>query len=373
MAEDTTITLTAGIVPTPTEIITKRNEEHPSNNTTNPRRNFAEHLHLSHVLVAEITRTLFSMISFIFVGFLCTFAIQWSDYRWKTSGDDMKALVDLGFKVIPHTEQLFLADLFMLTLLVGSISISLFLAESNIARLIIIRRIFWMLTFLLSFRMITLSVTTLPSPKSCNPLVPGNFFNMLKTGVNLITGSIKACTDNIFSGHSIFITTSVILLRVYCRYKYIVYYSYLHGLVALSLLLATRIHYTVDVLLAVFITYATHSIYFFIVDLCIEKHFLNIKKAEDRLGDAELYQRIAYMPNMFNTSLVGAVRWMDGLDIRFSCEGEEIRDITRERARQRRVNSNSGSISDTSEMTQVVVISPPQDEEGEPSKRPESS
>ncbi|CAG8749983.1 13797_t:CDS:1, partial [Funneliformis caledonium] len=153
-------------------------------------------------------------------------------------------------------------------------------------------------------------------------------------------------------------------------YKVIKYYSYLHGLIALSFLVATRIHYTVDVLLAVFITYAVHSIYFFIVDLCIEKHFLDIRKAEDRLGDAELYQRIAYMPNMFNTSLVGAVRWMDGLDIRFRCEGEEIRDITRERARQRRNNSNTSSSSETSEMTQVVVTNPPQ-EEGEPSKRHE--
>jgi hypothetical protein len=134
--------------------------------------------------------------------------------------------------------------------------------------------------------------------------------------------------------------------------------------VALSLLIATRIHYTVDILLAVFITYSAHSIYFFIVDLCIEKHFLNIKRAEDRLGDKELYQRIAYMPNMFNISLVGAVRWMDGLDIRFRYEGEEILDITRERARQRHVEGT-----EMSDMTHVVVISPSQVEEerGEPS------
>ena len=133
----------------------------------------------------------------------------------------------------------------------------------------------------------------------------------------------------------------------------------------MSFLIATRIHYTVDVLLAVFITYSVHSIYFFIVDLCIEKHFLDIRRAEDRLGDKELYQRIAYIPNMFNTSLVGAVRWMDGLDIRFSFEGEEIRDVTRERARR---HANTSLSSEMSDVTQVVVISPPQDEEGEPSR-----
>lgn len=73
---------------------------------------------------------------------------------------------------------------------------------------------------------------------------------------------------------------------------------------------------------------------------------------------------------MFNTSLVGAVRWMDGLDIRFSSEGE---DITREQVRQRRFDCNTSSDSNSTDMTQVVVISPPQDEEGEPSKRPETS
>ncbi|CAB4462167.1 unnamed protein product [Rhizophagus irregularis] len=325
MSENSTITSITESAPNPTETTnprnSKRREESSSNNTSTLRNNVAEHLHISPILIAEITRTLIAFMIFILAGFLCTFAIQSSDYRWKTSGDDMMALVDLGFKVIPNTTHVFLADLFMLILLVGSLGLNLILAESNVARLIIIRRIFWMLAFLLCFRLITLSVTTLPSPKACEPIISGNFLDMLKTGVNLITGSVKACTDNIFSGHSIFITTSVILFRVY-------------------------------------------------LDLCIEKHFFKIRRAEERLGDAELYQRIAYMPNMFNTSLVGAVRWMDGLDIRFSSECE---DITREQARQRRFDCNTSSDSNSTDMTQVVVISPPQDEEGEPSKRPETS
>jgi hypothetical protein len=211
MSEDSTITSITEAVPNPTETTNPRNpkrrEENSSNNTSTLRSNIAEHLHVSPILIAEISRTLISMVIFILAGFLCTFAIQSSDYRWKTSGDDMMALVDLGFKVIPHTSHVFLADLFMLTLVVGSLGINLILAESNIARLIIIRRIFWMLAFLLCFRLVTLSVTTLPSPKICDPIVPGNFGEMIKTGVNLIAGSIKACTDNIFSGHSIFITT----------------------------------------------------------------------------------------------------------------------------------------------------------------------
>ncbi|CAG8688877.1 8453_t:CDS:2, partial [Dentiscutata erythropus] len=274
----------------------QRNIQPPNTNNTLSSNSFqiylSEHLHISLHFVAELSRTIIAAICFVIIGFFCTFAIQWSDYRWKTSEDDMKALVDLGFETIPETEYIILADLFMLSLLVGSVSLNLILAESSIARLIIVRRIFWMLCFLLFFRMITLSVTTLPSPKPCIPMEPGNFLQMLKNGVDLITGSAKACTDNIFSGHSIFITT----------------------------------------------------------------------RAEDRLGDKDLYQRIAYMPNMFNISLVGAVRWMDGLDIRFTCEGEEILDATRERARRRRLQNSSDNITN-SEMTEVeIIVNPSQDD-----------
>ncbi|RHZ52081.1 hypothetical protein Glove_465g44 [Diversispora epigaea] len=77
----------------------------------------SEHLHISLHFVAEISRTIIAAICFVIIGFICTFAIQWSDYRWKTSEDDMKALVDLGFEIIPETEYIILADLFMLSLL----------------------------------------------------------------------------------------------------------------------------------------------------------------------------------------------------------------------------------------------------------------
>ncbi|CAG8631159.1 1468_t:CDS:1, partial [Dentiscutata heterogama] len=166
----------------------------------------AEHLHISLYLVAELSRTFISFVCLVIAAFLCTFGIQWSDFRWKNSNYDMEPLVDIGFNTIPQIDYVFLADVAMLTLLVGSLIINIIIAKSNIARIIIFRRIFWMLTFLLIFRMITISVTTLPSPKKCTPLNPGDFPNMLKNSIDLITGSVKACTDNIFSGHSTFIT-----------------------------------------------------------------------------------------------------------------------------------------------------------------------
>ncbi|CAG8615555.1 2084_t:CDS:1 [Scutellospora calospora] len=166
----------------------------------------AEHLHISPYLVAEISRTFISFVGLVIASFLCTFAIQWSDFRWKNSDHDKEALVDLGFDLIPETNYVFLADVAMLTLLVGSLIITMAIAESNIARIVIIRRVFWLLNFLLIFRMITISITTLPSPKECTPLEPGNFLHMFKTAFDLIVGSVKACTDNIFSGHGTFIT-----------------------------------------------------------------------------------------------------------------------------------------------------------------------
>lgn len=336
-----------------------------NNSTTTQNRRFsnfnivhnclAEHLHVSPYVVAELLRTLISFISLVISAFVCTFAIQWSDLRWINYNKDMDPLEDLAFST-PKIDYVFLADIAMLTLLVGSLVINMVLAASNIARIIILRRIFWLLSFLLIFRGITIGVTVLPSPKQCAPLnTAGNFLNMLKTSCYLIVGSVKACTDNMYSGHSTFITLSVILLRIYCRYKLIVYYSYLHGLVALCLLIATRIHYTVDVIIAVFVTYSTHSIYYFIVDICFENHFLRIKRTEDIIGDKELYQRIVYVPNMFNTSLFGVIRWMDGLDIRFRHEAEKIRDINSGQSRPNNYLAN--------EMIQIEVSHSPNEDE----------
>ncbi|CAG8607199.1 6461_t:CDS:1, partial [Dentiscutata heterogama] len=87
------------------------------------------------------------------------------------------------------------------------------------------------------------------------------------------------------------------------------------------------------------------------------KHFLKIKRTEDIIGDKELYQRIAYIPNMFNTNLVGVVRWMDGLDIRFRHEAEKIRDI-HSRPSNEMMN----------EMIQIEISQSPN--EGEPSHNP---
>ncbi|CAG8556101.1 6712_t:CDS:2, partial [Gigaspora rosea] len=240
-----------------------------NNSTTTQNRRFsnfnnvhnclAKHLHLSPYVVAELLRTLISFISLVISAFFCTFAIQWSDFRWTNYNKDMDPLEDLAFKT-PQIDYVFLADIAMLTLLVGSLVINMVIAASNIARIIILRRICWLLSFLLIFRGISIGVTVLPSPKQCTPLnTVGSFLNMLKTSCYLIIGSVKACTDNMYSGHSTFIT-------------------------------------------------------------------LRIKRTEDIIGDKELYQRIVYVPNMFNTSLFGVVRWMDGLDIRFRHEAEKIRD-----------------------------------------------
>lgn len=142
---------------------------------------------------------------------------------------------------------------------------------------------------------------------------------------------------------------------MYCKNKWITLLSYIYISVGLYFVVATRLHYTVDVVLAVFITYAAWSIYIAMIDVVMEKEYFGIHshhekysvfdtECEDELTyygpeyasstRAQLhhamnslrgprigysrgeYDRVVFVPMQFNVWLTGLVRWCDGLDLR---------------------------------------------------------
>jgi hypothetical protein len=72
-------------------------------------------------------------------------------------------------------------------------------------RAIVLRRFFWVVGVLSIYRALTLSVTTLPTPKeNCTPSTEKGFGGMLLIALQMIPGTVQACTDDIFSGHTVF-------------------------------------------------------------------------------------------------------------------------------------------------------------------------
>lgn len=169
--------------------------------------------------------------------------------------------------------------------------------------------------------------------------------------------------------------TCAIQWRLYCKNKWVTYFSYCYITVGLYFVVATRLHYTVDVVLAIFITYAVWSLYIAMIDVVMEKEYFGLQRQNEKylvFGDSASlkdidteetittamdtsfagrrarlnkrmnrmrgagigydrseHDRVAFVPMQYNTWLTGAVRWCDGLDLRMRQSSSGTGDCTR--------------------------------------------
>ncbi|KAF9999909.1 sphingomyelin synthase [Modicella reniformis] len=282
-------------------------------------------------------------------------------------------LEDRGFDVFPAQKDITPANAFVLTSLVFTLVGVALICPNWTTRAIVLRRVFWVVGVLSIFRALTLSVTTLPTPKeNCVPSTEKGFGAMFLIALQMIPGTVQACTDDIFSGHTVFMVTSAIQWRLYCRNKWVTYLAYIYITVGLYFVVATRLHYSVDVVLAIFITYAVWSLYIAMIDVVMEKEYFGLRRnyekyhvfddhrsepqeeeeeeskieedtenaastatrktqIKQRLNrmrgpdigyDRGEYSHVAFVPMQYNTWLTGAIRWCDGLDLRMRQSAE---------------------------------------------------
>jgi len=136
-------------------------------------------------------------------------------------------------------------------------------------RTIIVRRIWLILGLLYFYRAITMCVTVLPKSNmsyTCMPKTPGNETSALmyvKRVLTLISGgglSINGkhvfCGDYIFSGHTMTLTLGYLTIEQYSPRGFVLLHraSFLSAVLGVILLLLARGHYTIDVLLAYYVS-----------------------------------------------------------------------------------------------------------------------
>ncbi|KAG0231396.1 hypothetical protein BGW41_002196 [Actinomortierella wolfii] len=309
-------------------------------------------------LYTEIGRLIQAGIFFILVSLFMAFCNQWSDHRWVETNYTKVFLKDRGFDIFPAMHDITPANVFVMTALIFTLIGVLTICPTWTTRIIVIRRLLWVIGGISVFRALTLSVTTLPTPKEeCNPTLKTGFWDMLWVALNMIPGTIQACTDDIFSGHTTYMVTAAIQWRLYCKNRWIKWFAYIYITIGLYFVIATRLHYTVDVVLAIFITYAAWSIYMAMIDIVMDKEYFGVRRSYEkfRVFDSEWerkerrsaiqlstatskrarlnrklnklrgpgigyqrteYDRVAFVPMQYNTWLTGLVRWCDGLDLR---------------------------------------------------------
>ena len=107
------------------------------------------------------------------------------------------------------------------------------------------------------FRGMTLVVTTLPSSRIDHCIPPtvslnGSISERFAFLFQQLTSSTSPCTDNIFSGHTSFMISCAMVWRIHSRIRRIYsWIAYILVLVGLLMILFTRFHYTIDVILAI--------------------------------------------------------------------------------------------------------------------------
>jgi len=137
-------------------------------------------------------------------------------------------------------------------------------------RLIILRRIWFLLGCLYYYRAITMFVTVLPKADpsyTCKPKVdnttvlPGIVIAKriltLMSGMGLsINGKHIYCGDYIFSGHTMVLTMGYLVIKEYSPRRFVLLHwvSFFTSLTGIIMLLIARGHYSIDCLLAYYVT-----------------------------------------------------------------------------------------------------------------------
>ncbi|XP_076842324.1 phosphatidylcholine:ceramide cholinephosphotransferase 2 [Brachyhypopomus gauderio] len=128
------------------------------------------------------------------------------------------------------------------------------------------RRFFFLMGTLYLYRMITMYVTTLPVPSmhmECAPKLYNNSMAKLSRVVQLflggglsITGSHIMCGDFLYSGHTVILTLTFLFIREYSPRSLWWYHliCWLLSTVGVVCILLAHEHYSVDVIVAYFIT-----------------------------------------------------------------------------------------------------------------------
>ncbi|KAF9102588.1 hypothetical protein BGX27_010934 [Mortierella sp. AM989] len=328
---------------------------------------------------SETGRLFCAFLYFFVVCIGMAFCNQLSDHRWVETNYTKVLLSDRGFDMIAAQADIQPANTFVMTSVLFTVLGIGLICPTWTTRAIVLRRIMWIIGTLSVFRSLTLSVTTLPTPKEeCRPSLKTGFWDMFMVALQMIPGTVEACTDDIFSGHTVFMVTCAIQWRLYCKNKWATYFAYFYISIGLYFVVATRLHYTVDVVLAVFITYAAWSIYISTIDVVMEEEYFGIKshhekynsfdtslteyeftqeelEGTDTEGDDDVcatgnptflqrrkqlehamnrlrgprigygrgeYDRVAFVPMQFNLWLKNIIRWCDGLDLRMRSSAE---------------------------------------------------
>jgi PAP2 superfamily C-terminal len=184
------------------------------------------------------------------------------------------ALTDSGFKIFRFAQGPTLLNVLLIALAASTVAPLLFFHPM---RWVLVRRFFAIQGTLYLIRCCTLTLTILPDPnKACvSEAIAGTpeevlWFEAWRVAI----GARVTCGDMTFSGHTSMITDAVLFLHTYLdgflgEYRplrlNILFWGWALGIGSVIAVIETRIHYSIDVVLAIAVTIAVFKGYHYAV------------------------------------------------------------------------------------------------------------
>lgn len=281
----------------------------------------------------EFLRLVLIIFFFIICGFTEMFLAQISDMRYHSgpaiSKHPLKDLLHDAFPLVPDINIVNILLNFCLIYTVAAFAVQ---SPDWTTRFTILRRFVFIMGFIYVFRGITLLVTTLPSSliDECRPPeveLTGAVGERFAFITQVISGTALTCTDNIFSGHTSMMMSCCMVWRVHNRlrrpFAWILYGAAAAGML---MILFTRFHYSIDVLLAIYITYTAWDTYLRYVREASMRYMFGFTKhstfdvfnSQLPSGEANrMYQYLTWQPHPLGKKwLMWIIMYVDGLDVR---------------------------------------------------------
>ncbi|KAJ2778523.1 hypothetical protein H4R18_004549 [Coemansia javaensis] len=239
------------------------------------------------LVAREALFTAFAVAVLFTVVVWMVFCQEWSDMRWAHRQRKMhgggggggahksryESLADVALDSFSYTWQRQISDMIVKTAMATAFFGCLAMARGWRARVIMTRRVAWIMAILYGIRSVTISITTMPPPAAdCKPNLAGSTRELLLSVIpSMLTGETIACTDMIFSGHTTLLVASFLLWTRYARHWGFVAYSGMHTVIGIASVVMARLHYSVDILLAVAVVFFVFNLYFLSLEAAVRR------------------------------------------------------------------------------------------------------
>lgn len=188
--------------------------------------------------------------------------------------------------------------------------------------LVVLRRFLWIMSCLYLFRTMSFLVTTVPNPvHNCVPkyVQTEDFESYVRLIKDMASGKVSACTDNIYSGHT---TMTIVIFFIFWMYSgklILQLYAFLHAALIIGAILVTHLHYTVDVLIAMFMSAFVFLTFHFLLTIMLDDKLLDMSEPDTTTGIKHiLANERRTLHRVYKDPINKAVWWMDGFDLRIA-------------------------------------------------------